>query len=255
MPAITVASVTIPNWQGNSSNVALHVYSIADFTAQDGTLVPKSIRAHVSNGLGTFLVSVACSVSGGALTIPSLTLESTTDSGDNPAAMYCAELWDNASNQAIQAFGTVTRFPITPTPSSTTWAQIFASAVISQGLTAGTITTIPPTPISISFGISSGNLGTNVVPFDILAVRSGTVSKCTVSIRSSDSVIGLTFRIKRNGVDIFSTDPHFAAGAAVGITTFSTLSPSPLTVAANDVFTMDITSGSGAWAFTAILES
>jgi len=40
--AITIASVTIPGWQGNSTGVQLRIYTNASFTAASGTLYPKS---------------------------------------------------------------------------------------------------------------------------------------------------------------------------------------------------------------------
>jgi hypothetical protein len=46
-----------------------------------------------------------------------------------------------------------------------------------------------------------------------------------------------------------------AAGTAGGtLSTFTTLTSSPLPVATNDIFTIDITSGASDWAFTAVLE-
>jgi hypothetical protein len=38
------------------------------------------------------------------------------------------------------------------------------------------------------------------------------------------------------------------------VSTFTTLTSSPLPVAANDVFSIDITTGTGNWAFTAQME-
>jgi hypothetical protein len=65
----------------------------------------------------------------------------------------------------------------------------------------------------------------------------------------------LTFKIKKNGTNVFSVDPTVAAGTSGGtLSTFTTLTSSPLPVAANDIFTIDITSGASDWAFTAVLE-
>jgi hypothetical protein len=67
-------------------------------------------------------------------------------------------------------------------------------------------------------------------------------------------VTALTFKIKKNGTNVFSVDPTVAAGTAAGtVTTVTTLTTSPLPVAANDVFIMDITSGTSTWQFTAQL--
>lgn len=110
-------------------------------------------------------------------------------------------------------------------------------------------------PLTLVFAISSGGAGTSVIPYDILAPRSGKINRCVVSVRSSDAGVPLTFRIKRNGVDIFSTDPTLAAGAPAGMTIFTNLTSTPLNVGQHDVFTMDILTGSSNWALTAILES
>ena len=47
MPIISIASVTIPNWQGNTTGVSLRIYANAPFTAQSGTsygFAPNSTR-------------------------------------------------------------------------------------------------------------------------------------------------------------------------------------------------------------------
>src|SRR5882762_6728165 len=114
MPLITISTATIPGWSGNTSGVALRIYTNADFTAQTGTIYPKSIPANGS--LGTFFQSYACAVSGGSLTIPIVTLDSTVDSPDNPGASYAAMLWDTTTGKAIQPFGTFSKFSLLATP-------------------------------------------------------------------------------------------------------------------------------------------
>ena len=126
MALVTIASVTIPGWQGNTSGIVLRVYTNSDFTAQTGTPYPCSIKANLAS-LGTFYQSHACTVSGGSLTIPAVTIDSTTDSPDNPDATYSAVLWDTTTGVQIQTFGTFARFQLIPSPTSTTWAAIFAA--------------------------------------------------------------------------------------------------------------------------------
>jgi hypothetical protein len=121
---VTIASTTIPGWQGNSSGVMLRIYANKSFTAASGTLYPKSNPcAPVS--LGTFFQLFACTVSSGSLVIPSVTIDSTTDSVDNPDATYTAVLWDSTSGKQIQPF--FSSFALSPTPASTTWAAIFSA--------------------------------------------------------------------------------------------------------------------------------
>lgn len=126
MASITIASVTIPGWQGNTSGVVLRIYTNESFTAASGTLYPQSVRTN-SPALGTFFQSYGCTVSSGSLTVPSVTIDSTTDSPDNPDATFSAVLWDTTTDLPIQNFGTYGSWQLTPSPTSTTWAAIFAA--------------------------------------------------------------------------------------------------------------------------------
>ena len=106
----------------------------------------------------------------------------------------------------------------------------------------------------IGFVIGNGATGTNVGPM-LLAPHLGTLSACTVLVKASDGTTALAFDILRNGASIFSTSPTVAAGAASGNKyTFTGLASPPITVAQNDVFSINITSGSSAWIFTAQLD-
>jgi hypothetical protein len=107
--------------------------------------------------------------------------------------------------------------------------------------------------LGIGFILNSGATGTNVGP-ELTAPRAGSFTKCVIVTKASDGVTALTFKIKKNGTNVFSVDPTVAAGTAAGtVTTVTTLTTSPLPVAANDVFIMDITSGTSTWQFTAQL--
>lgn len=106
----------------------------------------------------------------------------------------------------------------------------------------------------VGFVMGSGATGTNVGPM-LAAPHAGSLVKCVVTTKASDGTTALTFTIKKNGTAVFSANPTVAAGTAVGtVSTFTTLSPNPLPVNASDVFSIDITSGTGNWQFTAQLE-
>jgi hypothetical protein len=109
-------------------------------------------------------------------------------------------------------------------------------------------------PLVIGFVVNDGSTGTNVGPM-LAAPHSGSITSCTVTTKASDGATALGFTIKKNGTPIFSSAPTVAAGTASGtVSTVGTLTTVPLSVAANDVFSLDITSGTSSWKFTAQLE-
>jgi hypothetical protein len=119
----------------------------------------------------------------------------------------------------------------------------------------GTWTAPPSSPITIGFGVTNGSVANATGPGRLTASRAGTISRCVVTVNASDGVTALTIRIKKNGIDIFTSDMTVAAGTAAGTVQISTsLTSTPLPVALHDVFTIDITSGATAWNFTAQLE-
>jgi hypothetical protein len=126
MASISIASVTISGWQGNTSGVQLLIYTNQSFTSASGNIYPQSIRCAPAS-LGTFYQTYTCTVSSGSLVIPAVTLDSTTDSPDNPDATFSAVLFDSTSGKQIQTFGTFSSFSLDPSPASTTWAAIFTS--------------------------------------------------------------------------------------------------------------------------------
>lgn len=106
----------------------------------------------------------------------------------------------------------------------------------------------------VQFFISDGSSGTNVALNDD-AETAFSVTKCTVIVTQSDPSTALIFAIKKNGTDVFAAGPNVAAGAAAGSkSSFTNLTSSPLAIAAGDIFTMDISSGSSSWKFIARLE-
>jgi hypothetical protein len=103
------------------------------------------------------------------------------------------------------------------------------------------------------FGITDGSIA-SAVTLPVLARRAGVVTRCAIVIQASDGALNLSFRIKKNGADVFTTDPTVVAGTAAGTVAVFSLSSASIAVARDDVFTMDITVGSSSWKFTAQLE-
>ncbi len=137
-------------------------------------------------------------------------------------------------------------------------ATRFASGTSGYVLTgAGTAAT--PTwsllPIVIGFVIGVGATGTAIGGRRI-APRAGAITKCKVIVDASDASVNLTFTIKQNGSAIFTSSQTITAGTTAGtLSTITALTSNPLSVAADDIFSIDITSGSAYWTFTAQLES
>lgn len=104
---------------------------------------------------------------------------------------------------------------------------------------------------TVVFGINSGKTGINVTPIAI-ADHDGTVSRCLIVTKVSDPVVNLVFTIRKNGASIFISPPTVAAATASG--TFAVFPvPAITAVADEDQFTLDITSGTSTWQFTAVL--
>lgn len=109
--------------------------------------------------------------------------------------------------------------------------------------------------VVLGFIINNGTPGTNIGPM-LQLPRAGTFSKAVIITKASDPTIPLTVRIKKNGVDIFTSDPTVAAGTASGtVSSSSSFTSVPLNVLATDVFSFDITQGSAAWQFTFQVET
>lgn len=134
MAQITITTTTINIWQGVGDSIALFVLVNAPFTSSDGGMYPATVERHLPYAgrpaSGTCYFSVACEVGGGGstLTIPAITLPSTTDSPDNPATSYSALLWDTAAGAPLQQFGTFSRWTLQPSydgSTNITWADVF----------------------------------------------------------------------------------------------------------------------------------
>lgn len=137
------------------------------------------------------------------------------------------------------------------TPSN---GQVITYDSASAKYKAVTPAAAPALPVVIGFVLNSGVTGTNVGPM-LAAPHAGSVSKCVVAVKASDGSTALTFTINKNGASVFSSNPTIAGGAVSGsVSTFTSLTSTPLPVIASDVFSIDITSGTSSWIFTAQLE-
>jgi hypothetical protein len=107
----------------------------------------------------------------------------------------------------------------------------------------------------VGFIINDGSTGTNVGPM-LPSPFTGTIDVINLVVKASDASIPLVFDIKQNGTAIF-TSPSVAAGTAQSTVpvSYTSLDEDPLPVTYNDIFTIDITSGSSAWSFTVVLET
>jgi hypothetical protein len=123
MASIQIQSANISGWQGNSVGVQLRIYTNSSFTATSGNLYPQTVPNPAS--LGSFYQVYSCTVSGSTLTLPAVNLDSTTDSIDNPSATFSAVLWDSVSGKQIQQFGTESTFALAPSPTTTSWGNVF----------------------------------------------------------------------------------------------------------------------------------
>jgi len=105
-------------------------------------------------------------------------------------------------------------------------------------------------PFTASFYLNSGVPGTNVVG-DFAPVAES-ISSCMVFVLASDSSTDLTFNITMAGVSVFSSPPtvtHGTAGDTLVNKTSSLASP-PISVAANAIFLLSVSSGTASWVFT-----
>ena len=102
--------------------------------------------------------------------------------------------------------------------------------------------------------IGDGSVGTDVAAIP-QAPAAGTVAICKVLVKASDAAVALTFDFLQGGVSVFSSPVTVAAGTAANTLTTAALRVGSLAVADGDIFTLNISSGSSSWEFTATLES
>lgn len=100
MSTITVNSFTIPNYRRAGSAAYLRIYAQDTFFTSGGVQI-------LGRGASDkdFYKEITCSVSGNVVTVPTFTIDSTTDSIDRPdGARYTAVLFDSKRERVIQIF-------------------------------------------------------------------------------------------------------------------------------------------------------
>jgi hypothetical protein len=125
MASISIASVTIPNWE-IGSDVVLRIYALQPFVAADNTIVAAGVPSEDSSAAANFFQAVNCTLAGTSLTISACALASTTDSLDNASAQYGAFFY-TSGGQRIGAFAEFGAFCLPSLPTNTTWAAIAAA--------------------------------------------------------------------------------------------------------------------------------
>lgn len=90
MSTITINSFTIPHYAINEATVKLRIYPTSSFVTSDGHLV----AGNPSSSLNVFYKEITCSVSGQTITVPSFTIDSTSDSDSPFTAAYNAAIFD-----------------------------------------------------------------------------------------------------------------------------------------------------------------
>lgn len=159
-----------------------------------------------------------------------------------------------ASGGTWHQTGVVSFTDLKDVPHSYTGASGKLVAVSGSGLVFRLLTSADIPLLTIGFILNSGAIGTNVGP-ELIAPRAGSFTQCKVVTKTSDATTDLTFKIKQNGTDIFTSDPTVVHNTAAGtVNTFTAFTSSPLSVAANDLFTIDVTSGTASWQVTVQLE-
>ena len=261
--------------QGQADISTLPAYSYTPAGVASGT----GGTAGSGGGTGGSSSQPAYSISGGALTQPTTTtiaMAAASAIFPGGTANYAARTFTITAPTAPTTYYVTIYDPgqtgegSTPTLSAQCLAAntyvgvpgyVYIGSIIAMpgggggGTNAGGYPPPAGSPLVIGFVISSGISGTNVGP-ELAAPRLGTINKCKVVVKAADATTNLTFKIKKNGTDVFSTDPTVPHATAAGtVLTFTSFTATPLAVILDDVFTIDISSGSAAWQFTVQLES
>jgi hypothetical protein len=122
MPVITIAAVTLNNWQ-QSSDVQLRIYALESFIDSAGNLINAGNPTEDESVSGNWFVAAACTLAGTQLTIAQVQLSTTTDS-DNPNALYSAWFF-TTEGERIGPFQEFQTFKLPATlPSNTTWKAV-----------------------------------------------------------------------------------------------------------------------------------
>jgi hypothetical protein len=116
---ITVAQATISGWQDKEQSPQLRIFVNKPVVTSDGKVLQTG-----SPTTGVFYKSISCSVSGGMLTIPQLTIDSLTDALSGGDARYSAYFYRSTGNSQIIPYAGFTAFSVPAAPTSTTWASL-----------------------------------------------------------------------------------------------------------------------------------
>ena len=108
-------------------------------------------------------------------------------------------------------------------------------------------------PLTIAFYLNNGSAGDPIAAD--FAPRAGSLAQCKVLVIASDGAVDLTFDIKQNGVSVFSAPPTVAMGtASLTLVDVTASLAGTVTVAADDIFKLSISSGSASWIVSIKLE-
>lgn len=166
------------------------------------------------------------------------------DISTNPYLMYIASggVWNTVGAVEFTQLGDV------PSSYSGSANNIVVVNPTATGLQFRKLQAADIPLLTVGFILNSGATGTNVGP-ELIAPRAGSLTTCKVATKSSHPSTPLTFVIKKNGSTVLTaTVPAGTSPGTVSTFSFST------TVAAHDVFTIDVTSGNFIWAATIQLE-
>lgn len=103
-------------------------------------------------------------------------------------------------------------------------------------------------PAMVEFQLADGTAGSDVAGI-ALAWHTGSVSSCVVAVDASDAGTAFQFAVTQNGTDVFAVDPTLAAGTAPGTVTSFALSGTK-TIAVNDLFRINVLTGTSSWKVT-----
>jgi hypothetical protein len=133
---ITIPSQTVPNFQARSSGpVFLRIFLNRAFIANNGTGVAGTPLQPSSPSSNNYYLQLTCSLAGTTLTIPSFTIDSTTDGLDINTATYSAYFFDSTGAQiGVYAgfeqfrvpFPVVSASGCSPAGTCATWADLRA---------------------------------------------------------------------------------------------------------------------------------
>lgn len=217
MSQITVSSTQIPSWQEPSAT-ELRIFLNHGFVTSDGKVLQPG-----SPATGIAYLSVACTVVGSVLTIPTLLLDSTTDGRNYVASRYSAFFFDADGNR-VAPYQPFSNFAVPPTFSAGTtcnWSDIAvyntAGIPIYQDLSTFSRTEILQLLSNITAGTVMNPMNTLG---DIISGGSG-----GAPVRVAGNTTTTRKWLLSLGTGSASTMPSFAALTSADITTALAFTP------------------------------